>query len=146
MKIEIENDFTPVEPDPQYILQVNALKKYFPIKGGFFSRTVGYVKASIEKDWNLVETDWDAVMLPVKHAWSLCAGVGNAQTFAPGGGDILKEILLNKKDWIDAQGRKVDENKLPDWEKLPPPGGMIADDKAKDNKLDWEKLRDYLGH
>ena len=30
MKLEIENDFTPVEPDPQYILQVNALKKYFP--------------------------------------------------------------------------------------------------------------------
>ena len=26
-------DYTPVEYDPQYILQVNALKKYFPIKG-----------------------------------------------------------------------------------------------------------------
>ena len=22
--------FTPIEPDPQYILQVNGLKKYFP--------------------------------------------------------------------------------------------------------------------
>ena len=30
----IDNNFTPVEYDPQYILQVNHLKKYFPIKYG----------------------------------------------------------------------------------------------------------------
>ena len=30
---------------PQDILTVNGLKKYFPIKGGWFSRTVGYVRA-----------------------------------------------------------------------------------------------------
>ena len=28
----IDKDFTPVEYDPQYILMVNQLKKYFPIK------------------------------------------------------------------------------------------------------------------
>ncbi|MBQ6353035.1 MAG: hypothetical protein IJJ28_07200, partial [Lentisphaeria bacterium] len=108
--------------------------------------TVGYVKESIEKDWNLVETDWDAVMLPVKHAWSLCAGAGKVQTFIPTGDNILKEVLLDRKGWVDAQCQNVDENKLPDWEKLQPPGGLIADDKAKDGKLDWGKLRDYLGH
>ena len=32
---------TPVEYDPQYILQVKDLKKYFPIKGGMISKTVG---------------------------------------------------------------------------------------------------------
>lgn len=31
--------------DPQYILQVRNLKKYFPIKDGIVSKTVGYVKA-----------------------------------------------------------------------------------------------------
>ena len=41
----IENNFTPVTYDPQYILMVNNLKKYFPIKGGLIARTVGYVKA-----------------------------------------------------------------------------------------------------
>ena len=41
----IENNFTPVEYDPQYILMVNALKKYFPIKDGLIAHTVGYVKA-----------------------------------------------------------------------------------------------------
>ena len=38
-------DFTPIEYDPQYIVQVNGLKKYFPIKSGLISHTVGYVRA-----------------------------------------------------------------------------------------------------
>ena len=41
----IEDDYTPVVYDPQYILMVNKLKKYFPIKGGMVSKTVGYVRA-----------------------------------------------------------------------------------------------------
>ena len=41
----IEDDYTPVVYDPQYILMVNKLKKYFPIKGGMLSKTVGYVRA-----------------------------------------------------------------------------------------------------
>ena len=108
--------------------------------------TVGYVKADREKTWNLSETDWDAVMLPVKHAWSLCAGVKKGQTFALSQGDILKELLLDKKDWVDSKGKAVDAKKLPDWEKLQPPGGLIADGKSKNKKLDWVKLRDYLNH
>ena len=44
-RLEIDNDFTPVEYDPQYILMVNNLKKYFPIKDGLIAKTVGYVKA-----------------------------------------------------------------------------------------------------
>ena len=44
-KLRIDNDFVPIEPDDKYILQVNALKKYFPVKGGIISHTVGYVKA-----------------------------------------------------------------------------------------------------
>ena len=108
--------------------------------------TVGYVKADREKTWNLIETDWDAVMLPVRHAWSLCAGVSKAQTFAINQGDILKEILVDKTGWVDKDGKKADAKNLPDWEKLEPPGGLIADDKSKDKKLDWVKLRDYLNH
>ena len=41
----IVDDYTPVVYDPQYILMVNKLKKYFPIKGGMVSKTVGYVRA-----------------------------------------------------------------------------------------------------
>ena len=42
---EIDTSYEPVEYDPQYILMVNNLKKYFPIKGGMLQKTVGYVKA-----------------------------------------------------------------------------------------------------
>jgi len=51
--LKIENIFTPVTYDPQYILMVNALKKYFPIKGGMISKTVGYVKAVDNVTFNL---------------------------------------------------------------------------------------------
>ncbi len=51
--LEINNDFTPVEYDDQYILMVNNLKKYFPIKGGMVSKTVGYVKAVDGVTFNL---------------------------------------------------------------------------------------------
>ena len=50
-KTAIENNFTPVTPDPQFILQVNALKKYFPIKDGM--RVVGHVKAVDGVTFNL---------------------------------------------------------------------------------------------
>ena len=49
----IENDYTPLAYDPQYILMVNRLKKYFPIKGGMISKTVGYVKAVDGVSFNL---------------------------------------------------------------------------------------------
>ena len=51
--LAIDNTFTPVEYDPQYILMVNHLKKYFPIKGGMVSKTVGYVKAVDGVTFNL---------------------------------------------------------------------------------------------
>ena len=49
----MELDYTPIDPDPRYILQVNALKKYFPIKGGLLGRTTGYVKAVDGVTFNL---------------------------------------------------------------------------------------------
>ena len=51
--LEIDTGFTPVELDPQYILQVNNLKKYFPVKGGLVSKTVGYVRAVDGVSFNL---------------------------------------------------------------------------------------------
>lgn len=48
-----DGGFTPVEYDPQYILMVNQLKKYFPIKGGMVSKTVGQVKAVDGVTFNL---------------------------------------------------------------------------------------------
>ena len=42
-----------IEYDPQYILQVNNLKKHFPIKGGMLGKTVGQVKAVDGVTFNL---------------------------------------------------------------------------------------------
>ena len=49
----IFDDYTPVEPDPQYILQVNALRKWFPIKDGMIQKVVGHVKAVDGVTFNL---------------------------------------------------------------------------------------------
>jgi len=46
-------DYEPVTYDPQYILMVNQLKKYFPIKGGMISKVTGYVKAVDGVTFNL---------------------------------------------------------------------------------------------
>ncbi len=42
---EIENNYVPIVHNEENLLEVNQLKKYFPIKDGFFQNTVGYVKA-----------------------------------------------------------------------------------------------------
>lgn len=46
-------EFEPVTYDPQYILMVNQLKKYFPIKDGMLAKTVGQVKAVDGVTFNL---------------------------------------------------------------------------------------------
>ncbi len=48
-----DTDFEPVTYDPQYILMVNQLKKYFPIKSGMLAKTVGQVKAVDGVTFNL---------------------------------------------------------------------------------------------
>ncbi|MBQ0014264.1 MAG: ATP-binding cassette domain-containing protein [Oscillospiraceae bacterium] len=42
---KIDRSFTPIEHSEENILEVNALKKYFPIQDGILKHTVGYVKA-----------------------------------------------------------------------------------------------------
>ncbi|MBP5266925.1 MAG: ATP-binding cassette domain-containing protein [Lachnospiraceae bacterium] len=51
-QIVMPEDFTPVTYDPQYILMVNQLKKYFPIKGSL-GKEVGAVKAVDGVTFNL---------------------------------------------------------------------------------------------
>lgn len=53
MAEKVISDTVPVTYDPQYILMVNHLKKYFPIKGGMMNRVVGHVKAVDGVTFNL---------------------------------------------------------------------------------------------
>ena len=45
--------YTPIKHDDQNILEVNGLKKYFPIKGGVFTKEKGYVKAVDNVSFNI---------------------------------------------------------------------------------------------
>ena len=99
----IENDYTPVTYDPQYILMVNHLKKYFPIKGGLMSQTVGHVKAVDGVTFNLKRG----------HTMGLVgeSGCGKSTT----GRTILRlagektggQVLFNGKEVYDMTGREL---------------------------------------
>ena len=71
----IENDYTPVTYDPQYILMVNHLKKYFPIKGGLLSQTlaegVGLEEALKEKGDRFNSRGvWFQGAYPIRSGWN----------------------------------------------------------------------------
>ncbi|MBP5159935.1 MAG: ATP-binding cassette domain-containing protein [Lachnospiraceae bacterium] len=44
-RVIIDDTYTPLVHNPDNVLEVNKLKKYFPIKAGLMQRVVGYVKA-----------------------------------------------------------------------------------------------------
>lgn len=44
-KLLKENKYTPLTPDSKYLVQVNSLRTFYPIKAGVFSRIAGYVRA-----------------------------------------------------------------------------------------------------
>ncbi|MCQ2380139.1 MAG: pilus assembly protein TadG-related protein [Victivallaceae bacterium] len=129
---------------PEYICAVScaraAYKQYNEDKKAKLESddyTVGYVEANAHKPWNLCETDWDAVFLPVRNGWSLCAG----PMFTVSTGNIMSG-LMTSDGWLDKNGKKI--NKL-DWiDELQSsrPGGMTD----KGNKLDWAALRNRLCH
>ena len=92
-----------VQYDPQYILQVKDLKKYFPIKGGMLNKTVGYVKAVDGVTFNLKRG----------HTMGLVgeSGCGKSTT----GRTILRlagektggQVLFNGKEVYDMTGREL---------------------------------------
>ena len=44
-KIMILNDFEPVVHNEHNVVEINKLRKYFPVKSGLLQKTIGYVKA-----------------------------------------------------------------------------------------------------
>ena len=96
-------DYTPVTYDDQYILMVNQLKKYFPIKGGLMSQTVGHVKAVDGVTFNLKRG----------HTMGLVGESGCGKS--PTGRTILRlagektggQVLFNGKEVYDMTGREL---------------------------------------
>jgi peptide/nickel transport system ATP-binding protein len=146
----ITNEFTPVEVDPQYILQVNALKKYFPIKGGMLNQTVGYVKAV------------DGVTFNLKRGTTMGlvgeSGCGKTTT----GRAILRlsgektggQVLFNGKEVYDLNAREMHDLRTKmqiifqdPFSSLSPrmPVGEIIGEAVREHKLvPKEEFNDYI--
>jgi hypothetical protein len=90
----------------------------------------------LKKNWNLKETDWDAVFLPVKDAWKLCIGgeVENPGTFTMGLGssDVLGTIMTEQ--WKNLGGGSGSS-----FGQVPAPHRMSGN-------LNWSGLQEKLTH
>jgi hypothetical protein len=90
----------------------------------------------LEKNWNLKETDWDAVFLPVKDAWKLCIGgeVENPGAFTMGLGssDVLGAIMTEQ--WKNLGGGSGNSF------------GQVSAPHRMSGNLDWSGLQEKLTH
>ena len=102
---ELETDFTPVEYDDQYILMVNNLKKYFPIKGGMVNKTVGYVKAVDGVTFNLKRGTTMGLV-----GESGCGKTTTGRTILRLSGEKTGgQVLFNGKEVYDLSGKEMRE-------------------------------------
>ncbi len=103
MAEKIINDFEQVKYDPQYILMVNHLKKYFPIKGGMMSRNVGYVKAVDGVTFNLKRGTTMGLV-----GESGCGKTTTGRTILRLSGDKTGgQVLFNGKEVYDLQPKEL---------------------------------------
>ena len=102
-KLAVDNNFTPVEYDDQYILMVNELKKYFPINGGMMSRPVGWVKAVDGVTFNLKRGTTMGLV-----GESGCGKTTTGRTILRLSGDKTGgQVLFNGKEIYDLSGKEM---------------------------------------
>lgn len=137
---------------PEYIWAVSAARAAYnaaegnttkkeELKGKLESPSyrLDYTEPSWNNRWNLKETDWEAMYVPVRQANALT----RFSVFLDLSGEgILKEVMTDKNGWEKKDGDKWKTASV-DWSKLPPPagGGFKAG-----SKLDWDELSKCLRH
>ena len=103
-KIETR-EFTPIVHNEENILEVNGLKKYFPIKGGFFNSVVGQVKAL------------DGISFHIKRGTTMglvgesgCGKTTAGRTILRlNGGKTAGEVLFNGKEVYDIPKNELND-------------------------------------
>ena len=96
---------TPIVHNEENILEVNGLKKYFPIKGGFFNSVVGQVKAL------------DGISFHIKRGTTMGlvgeSGCGKTTAGRPilrlNGGKTAGEVLFNGKEVYDIPKNELND-------------------------------------
>ena len=103
-KIETR-EFTPIVHNEENILEVNGLKKYFPIKGGFFNSVIGQVKAL------------DGISFHIKRGTTMglvgesgCGKTTAGRTILRlNGGKTAGEVLFNGKEVYDIPKNELND-------------------------------------
>ena len=96
---------TPIVHNEENILEVNGLKKYFPIKGGFFNSVVGQVKAL------------DGISFHIKRGTTMglvgesgCGKTTAGRTILRlNGGETAGEVLFNGKEVYDIPKNELND-------------------------------------
>ena len=102
-KLMTGEEFTRVEYDPQYILQVNHLKKYFPIKGGMVGKTRGQVKAVDGVTFNLKRGTTMGLV-----GESGCGKTTTGRTILRLAGEkTAGQVLFNGQEIYDLKGKEL---------------------------------------
>ena len=100
-----EKALTPLVHNEENILEVNGLKKYFPIKGGFFNSVVGQVKAL------------DGISFHIKRGTTMglvgesgCGKTTAGRTILRlNGGKTAGQVLFNGKEVYDIPKNELNE-------------------------------------
>lgn len=101
--------------EKEVILKVENLKKYFPIKGGFFSRTVGHVKAVDDVNLEIFKGETLGIVGE--------SGCGKSTT-----GRIILQLLKPTAGKVYFKGKRIDNMKKRDLRTLRPKIQLIFQD------------------
>ena len=147
-----EKALTPLVHNEENILEVNGLKKYFPIKGGFFNSVVGQVKAL------------DGISFHIKRGTTMglvgesgCGKTTAGRTILRlNGGKTAGQVLFNGKEVYDIPKNELNELRVKmqiifqdPFSSLSPrlPVGEIIGEAVREHHLvPKNEYEDYIDH
>ena len=92
--------------------------------------------------WNLCQSDWDAVFIPVRHAYSYALGIGGVASWVEGEDNMLEDWVASD-EWKTLDGDTVDSDES--YSSVTAPGGILLGN-GHDGVLDWRGLSHVMYH